>query len=126
MLTSNCMYRPYIDTNNRQGMKLCRTDPIVEVMHSEFSGPSLPSIQRRVLCEQFGTKRVKILKFWRTELLYAPNKIRGEKMRLLRMDTCPSLNDIISSLFPYFNLFVSIFIQSYVDIKLHVSTLYRY
>ena len=27
---------------------------------------------------------------------------------------------IISSLFPYFNLFVSIFIQSYVNIKLHV------
>ena len=33
---------------------------------------------------------------------------------------------IISPLFPYFNLFVSIFMQSYVDIKLHVSTLYRY
>ena len=33
---------------------------------------------------------------------------------------------IISSLFPYFNLFVSIFIQYYVNIKLHVSTLYRY
>ena len=33
---------------------------------------------------------------------------------------------IISSLFPYFNLFVSIFIQSYANIKLHVSTLYRY
>ena len=33
---------------------------------------------------------------------------------------------IISSLFPYFNLFVSIFIQSYVNIKLHVSTLYRW
>ena len=33
---------------------------------------------------------------------------------------------IISSLFPYFNLFVSIiFIQSYVNIKLHVST-HRY
>ena len=31
---------------------------------------------------------------------------------------------IISSLFPYLNLFVSIFIQSYVNIKLHVSTLY--
>ena len=31
---------------------------------------------------------------------------------------------IISSFFPYFNLFVSIFIQSYVDIKLHVSVLY--
>ena len=30
---------------------------------------------------------------------------------------------IISPLFPYFNLFVSIFIQSYVNIKLHVSTL---
>ena len=30
---------------------------------------------------------------------------------------------IISSLFPYFNLFVSIFLQSYVTIKLHVSTL---
>ena len=30
---------------------------------------------------------------------------------------------IISSLFSYFNLFVSIFIQSYVNIKLHV---YRY
>jgi hypothetical protein len=33
---------------------------------------------------------------------------------------------IISSLFPYFNLFVSIFIQSYVNIKLHVSTLLDY
>ena len=33
---------------------------------------------------------------------------------------------IISSLFPYFNLFVSIFIQSYVNIKLHVTTIYRY
>ena len=30
---------------------------------------------------------------------------------------------IISSLFPYFSLFVSIFIQSYANIKLHVSTL---
>ena len=30
---------------------------------------------------------------------------------------------IISSLFPYFNLFASIFIQSYVNIKLIVSTL---
>ena len=33
---------------------------------------------------------------------------------------------IISSLFPYFNLFVSIFLQSYVNIKLHVSTLFLY
>jgi hypothetical protein len=37
---------------------------------------------------------VKILKFWRTELSYAQNKNRGEKVRLLGMDTCPSLNDI--------------------------------
>ena len=29
---------------------------------------------------------------------------------------------IISSLFPYFNWFVSIFIKSYVNIKLHAST----
>ena len=28
---------------------------------------------------------------------------------------------IISSLFPYFNLFMSIFIQSYVNIKLHLK-----
>ena len=36
---------------------------------------------------------------------------------------------IISSLFPYFNLFVSIFTQSYANNNLHVSTLqalYRY
>jgi hypothetical protein len=33
---------------------------------------------------------------------------------------------IISSLFPYFNLFVSIFIQSYANIKLHVLTLIDY
>ena len=31
---------------------------------------------------------------------------------------------IISSLFPYFNLFVSIFIQSYVNSSLHVLALY--
>jgi hypothetical protein len=31
---------------------------------------------------------------------------------------------IISSLFPYFNLFVSIFIQSYANNNLHVLTLY--
>ena len=31
---------------------------------------------------------------------------------------------IISSLFPYFNLFVSIFIQSYINNNLHVSTPY--
>ena len=32
---------------------------------------------------------------------------------------------MISSFFPYFNLFVSIFIQSYVNNNFHVSTLYR-
>jgi hypothetical protein len=32
----------------------------------------------------------------------------------------------ISAEILYFNLFVSIFMQSYANIKLHVSTLYRY
>ena len=68
-------------------------DPIVEVMHSEFSGTSLPS--SGVLYEKIGNKCVKILKFWRTELSYAQSKNRGEKMGLLGMDTCPSLNDIM-------------------------------
>ena len=36
---------------------------------------------------------MKILKFWRTELSNAQNKQRGEKERLLGIDTCPSLND---------------------------------
>ena len=35
------------------------------------------------------------LKFWRTEISYAQNKNRDKKMRLLGMDTCPSLNDIM-------------------------------
>jgi hypothetical protein len=38
---------------------------------------------------------MKILKFWRTELSYAQYKNRDKKMRLLEMDTCPSLNDIM-------------------------------
>jgi hypothetical protein len=58
------------------------SDPIVEVMHSEFSGPSHPSIQPRVSYEKFGNKCVKILKFWKTELSYAQNKNGSEKMRL--------------------------------------------
>jgi hypothetical protein len=45
--------------------------------------------------EKFGNKCVKILKLWRSELSYAQNKNRGEKMRLLGMDTCPRLNDIM-------------------------------
>ena len=67
----------------------------VEVMHSEFSGTSLVFRHQRVLYEKFGNKYVKILKLWRTELSYAQNKNRGEKMGLLGMDTCPSLNDIM-------------------------------
>ena len=47
------------------------------------------------LYEKFGNKCVKILKFWRTELLYAQTKTGAKKMRLLGMDTCPSLNDIM-------------------------------
>jgi hypothetical protein len=55
------------------------SDPIVEVMHSEFSCPSLPSIQRRVLYEKFGNKCVKILKFWKTELSYAQTKTGAKR-----------------------------------------------
>ena len=53
------------------------------------------SVIRGSLYEKFGNKCVKILKFWRTELSYSQNKNRGKKMRLLGMDTCPSLNDIM-------------------------------
>ena len=53
------------------------------------------SVIRGSLFEKFGNKCVKILIFWRTELSYAQNKNRGNKMRLLWMDTCPSLNDIM-------------------------------
>jgi hypothetical protein len=49
----------------------------------------------RVLYEKWSNKWVKILKFWRTELSYAQNKQSGEKERLLGIDTCPSLNDIM-------------------------------
>jgi hypothetical protein len=50
---------------------------------------------RGSLYEKIGNKCVKILKFWRTEPSYAQSKNRGKKMRLLGMDTCPSLNDIM-------------------------------
>ena len=53
------------------------------------------SVSRGSVYEIFGNKCVKILKFWRTELSYAQNKNRGKKMRLLGMDICPSLNDIM-------------------------------
>ena len=53
------------------------------------------SVSRGSLYEKFGNKCVKILKFWRTELSYAQNKNRDKTMRLLGMDTCPSLNDIM-------------------------------
>jgi hypothetical protein len=53
------------------------------------------SVSRGSLYEKFGNKCVKILKFCRTELSYAQNKIRGKKMRILGMDTCPSMNDIM-------------------------------
>ena len=53
------------------------------------------SVSRGSLYEKCGNKYVKILKFWRTELSYAQNKNRGKKMRLLGMDACPSLNDVM-------------------------------
>ena len=53
------------------------------------------SVIRRVLYEKWSNKWVKILKFWRNELSYAQNKTKDEKQRLLGIDTCPSLNDIM-------------------------------
>jgi hypothetical protein len=108
MLTSNCMCRPYIDTNNPQGRFKNRTpalfeyiyctlfplfpkfiwnfcDPIVEVFET-FVTLSLKLMQwyvtsviRGSLYEIFGNKCGKILKFWRTELSYAQNKNRLQK-----------------------------------------------
>ena len=66
------------------------SDPIVEV-----NAVVRHFVIRGSLCEIFGNKCVKILKFWRTELSYAQNKNRGNKVRLIGMDTCPSLNDIM-------------------------------
>jgi hypothetical protein len=40
------------------------------------------------------------------------------------MSACDCRTFIISSLFPYFNLFVSIFIPSYANSNLHVLILY--
>jgi hypothetical protein len=77
MLTSNCMCRPYIDTNKRS-----------------WHGLTAPLFSNFLLTNLFS---IKFLYFF-----------------------------IISSLFPYFNLFVSIFVQSYANIKLYVPTLYRY
>ena len=53
------------------------------------------SVIRRVPYEKWSNKWVKILKFWRTELSYAQNKTKDEKRRLLGIETCPSLNDIM-------------------------------
>ena len=38
---------------------------------------------------------MEILKFWRTELSYAQNKNRDEKVHLLGIDNGPSLNEIM-------------------------------
>ena len=66
------------------------SDPIVEV-----NAVLCHFRQLWVLIRKFGNKCVKILKFWRTELSYAQTKIGAKQMRLLGMDTCPSLNDIM-------------------------------
>jgi hypothetical protein len=78
------------------------SDPIVEAMHSEFSG------------------RNRSVDFISTSVN------EGYYMKMFWNFPEPKFLHffIISSLFPYFNLFVSIFIQSYVNIKLNVSSLY--
>ena len=111
MSTSNCMCRPYIDTNNtpaRFEYIYCTSERVRKVpkikiyIFETFLTLSLKlmqwyvtSVSRGSLCEKICNKCVKILKFWRTELSYAQNKNRGKKIRLLGMDTCPSLNDIM-------------------------------
>jgi hypothetical protein len=47
------------------------------------------SVIRGVLCEKCGNKCVKILKFWKTELSYAQNKNRSEKMPILEKPPPP-------------------------------------
>jgi hypothetical protein len=45
--------------------------------------------------KKIGNKCLKNVNFWRTELSYGQSKNRGRKMRLLGIDTCPSLNDVM-------------------------------
>ena len=90
MLTSNCMYRLYINYNNPQGIFGTFLTLSLRLMQWYVT-----SVIRGSLYEKFGNKCVKILKLWRTELSYAQSKNRSKKMRFLRMDTCPSLNDIM-------------------------------
>jgi hypothetical protein len=70
------MCRPYIDTNNPQGMQLGR-------FKNRTMQCYVTSVIHGSLYEKIGNKCVKILKFWRTELSYAQNKNRGKKIRLL-------------------------------------------
>ena len=84
------MYRPYINYNNPQGIFGTFLTLSLRLMQWYVT-----SVIRGSLYEKFGNKCVKILKLWRTELSYAQNKNTSKKMRFLRMDTCPSLNDIM-------------------------------
>jgi hypothetical protein len=84
------MCRPYINYNNPQGIFGTFLTLSLRLMQWYVT-----SVIRGSLYEKFGNKCVKILKLWRTELSYAQSKNRGKKMRLLGMDTCPSLNDIM-------------------------------
>jgi hypothetical protein len=122
MLTTTCMYWLYIDTNNPQGMQLgefknrtparfeyiyCTLFPLChsnEDMHPFLKDASFSFVHTiaqfcrilrfsHIYCQFFRIR--KILKFWRTELSYAQIKNRGKKMRLLWMDICPSLNNIM-------------------------------
>ena len=69
MSTSNCMCRPYIDTNNPQGMQLGRLKNRTPGRFGTFLTLSLKlmqwyvtSVSRGSIYEKFGNKCVKILK----------------------------------------------------------------
>jgi hypothetical protein len=113
------MCRPNIDTNNPQGIQLgrfknraparfeyiyCTLFPLCHLSLTLLQW-YVTSVIRGSICEKYGNKCVKILKFWRTELSYAQNKNRGKKMRLFEMDTFPSLinnvNDRVRKDFVY-------------------------
>ena len=140
MVTSNCMCRPYIDTNKRSWHGL--TTPLF----SNFLFINLFSIKFlyffiiylffliltcscQYSCNLMSTSNCMCRPYIDT------NKRSWHGLTTPFFSNFLFINlfsikflyfFIISSLFPYFNLFVSIFIQSYVNIKLHVSTLYRY
>jgi hypothetical protein len=123
MLTSNCMCRPIFAS---QGLRFGSPFP-PPLADLEYSG--IFAYISSITCAPCKTSSD-----WIRGLVAVTNEIlKRESSKCILDPLFTNLFSIIflyffiiSSLFPYFNLFVSIFIQSYVHIKLHVSILYRY